>query len=127
MTNHPKMRTFVRLLRYRQRHTLMSNDFIAPIARPSRRLTSASHDAYVNILARHRQRINSSFQDVSECKDLSFGPGDTQPQWFRFLVQCLEGLSESFAPNVILKDLKDIVPANGTNNSQGLCKIVTRS
>ena len=44
MTNDPKTRTFVRLLRYRERHTLLSNDFIAPIARPSRRLTSASHD-----------------------------------------------------------------------------------
>ena len=34
---------------------------------------------YVDILARHRQGINNSFQDVSECLNLSFDPGDTQP------------------------------------------------
>ena len=30
---------------------------------------------YVDILARQRQRINSSFQDIPECLDLSFDPG----------------------------------------------------
>ena len=52
---------------------------------------------YVDILARNRQRINSGCQDVPELfLDLSLDPGDTQSQWFRFLDQCLEGLSESF-------------------------------
>ena len=39
---------------------------------------------YVNILACHRQRINSSFQDIPECLDLSFDPRDMQSQWFRY-------------------------------------------
>ena len=35
MANDPKMRTFVHVLRYRERHTLLSHDFIAPSCKQS--------------------------------------------------------------------------------------------
>ena len=33
----------------------------------------------VDILARHREGLDASIQDVTESLDLSFDPGDTQP------------------------------------------------
>ena len=56
----------------------------------------------LNILASHRDRANSSIQEVAECLDLRLDPGDTLSQRFSLLAQCLEGLCEDI--NGLSKD-----------------------